>query len=204
MSNLKATKRNLVGKNPIKQVRAENYVPGVLYGHHIDNVNLKVTQHDLDQFLKHHHIGSSFNLNVDGEETFVLFKDVQFNRLRKMTYHVEFQALSKGEKIKVKVPIVFSGKETIPAGLILQELHTEVEMQSLPKDLLDNIAVTLENVKAGDQLTIADIPVLQGDTYDLIDHKDTVIYSIIEPSLHQEEVDTDVQVSAEVPLVGEE
>jgi len=207
MSNelLRANVRTEVGKNPIKQVRSAHFIPGVLYGHHIDNVNIKIDEHDFDKFYKRHGIGASLDLEIDGKKTFVLLKDVQYNSMKNLTYHVEFQALSKGEKIKVKIPVHYLNKDKIPAGFIFQELHHEIEMQVLPKDLIEYVEIDLSEATTDTTVTLADVSKLKSDAYELLDQPDTLLFTITESKVHLElEPDLETTPAEEIPEVGEE
>jgi large subunit ribosomal protein L25 len=202
---LKASKRTVAGTNGVKKLRKEHYIPGVLYGHHIESQNIQILQTDFDKFQKLHGVGASLNLEIDGTPTFVLFKNADYNFLKHETMHVDFQALSAGEKIKMKVPITYTGKETIAAGLIFQELHHEVELQVLPKDIIETIVIDLSNLSVGDNAAVSDLDVFKSDAYEILDDADTLLYTITEPSMHVEEEETDGEVVAsEVPEIGSE
>jgi len=207
MSNdlLKATLRTRTGTNAVKQVRKEHFIPGVLYGHHIENVNISIAQPEMDKFYKKHGLGASLNLDIDGDVSFVLFKNCDIDTLRHQTTHVEFQALAKGEKIKIKVPVHYSNKDNIPAGMIFQELHHEVEIQVLPKDLIEAFNIDLTGAVFGDSMTIEQLVDFKNDAYEFLDQQDTVLYSITESHVHLElDPDLDAVAADEIPQVGEE
>lgn len=200
---LRATKRTLTGTNAVKKLRHDKLIPGVLYGHHIENVNIQIHDHDFDKFFRLHGTGASLNLDIDGEKTFVLFKDIQLNRMRNETTHIEFQALSLGEKIKLKVPLHFIGTESIPAGIIFQELHHEIEMSVLPKDLIEEIVIDVSNAQLGDQSLVSDLDVFTNDAYEILDDGNAMLYTVTQPSLHVEDEEGEVAV-AFVPEIGKE
>lgn len=205
MSNdvLKANKRTATGSNAVKQLRNNHFIPGVLYGHHIDSVSIQVQDKAFEKFYKLHGTGASLHLDIDGEKTFVLFKDLQIEPLKNETIHIEFQALSAGEKIKVKVPIRYVGSESIPAGIVFQKLHHQVEMSVLPKDIIEEIVIDVSEAKLGDQKALKEIDAFTNEAYDISEHPDTLLYTLTEPALHVETEETDTPVTAEVPLVGE-
>jgi len=202
---LKASLRTRTGKNAVKKVRNEHFIPGVLYGHHIDNVNISIAQTDMDKFYKKHGLGASLDLEINGEKTFVLFKNADIDTLRNQTMHVEFQALAAGEKIKIKVPVHYRGKENIPAGLIFQELHHEVEIQVLPKDLFESIDIDLTGAGLGDSMMIEQLEIFKSDAFEFLDSQDTLLYTISESQVHLE-LDPDLEAvpADEIPEVGQE
>lgn len=201
---LKANARTMVGKNAVKKIRNNHFIPGVLYGHHIDSQPISIHEHDFDQFFKTHNVGSSLTLDVDGQENHVLFKEMQYNSLKNLVVHAEFLALSKGEKIKVKVPIHYINKESVPAGLIFQELHHEVELQLLPKDLIEEITINLDGVTYGEGLKIADLEVYNNDLYEIFEHPDTLLYTVFEPKVQVENDEEEEVIASEVPQIGDD
>ncbi|MBN2794954.1 MAG: 50S ribosomal protein L25 [Clostridia bacterium] len=205
MSNdhLKATVRKKVGKNAVKQVRQERFIPGVLYGHHIESINLKIDEKEFEKFHKKHDPGASLTIDLDGTPHFVLFKDMQVDLLRHETLHVEFQALSKGEKIKVKVPIHYHGKEKIPAGIVFQELHHEVVMHVLPKDIIESIDIDVSKVQLGSRVTVGELDIYKDGKHEIMDDPELLLFTLSEPSVMLE-TDEDELEATEVPEIGKE
>lgn len=206
MSNdvLKVSKREIIGTNGVKKLRRQHWIPGVLYGHHIDNVNIQVEEHDFTRFFKMHGPGATLDLEIAGEKTFVLFKEVKLNFLKNETTHIEFQALSKGEKIKVKVPIHFIGKEKIPAGLVGQEHYHEIEMQVLPKDLIEFITLDVSKLELGQHIAISDLDVSQNKAFEIFDDLDTFVFSISGPNAAEPDPEEGAEEIREVPEIGKE
>ena len=207
MSNdvLKAKLRTRTGTNAVKKVRNDHFIPGVMYGHHIENVNISIAEKDFERFLKKHGVGASLDLEVDGEKSFVLLKNMDFNSLKNVFYNIEFQALSAGEKIKVKVPVHYLNKDKIPAGLIFQELHHEVEMQVLPKNIIEYIEIDLLNMGHGDSQMLSDLDAYESDKFELLDASDTLMFTITESQVHLEQ-DPDLETvdAVDIPQIGDD
>lgn len=195
---LNAKLRTSTGSNAVKKLKNINQIPGVLYGHHINNLNLQINKPDFEQFIKKHNVGASLDLNIDGEKTFVILKDMQTNVLTYEAIHVEFQALSIGETIKMKIPIHLIGKENIPAGVTIQEMHHEVELNVLPKDLIEQITLDVSNVKPGDTCQLSDLDIANNSAYDILELMDTVIYTVSETKIvvdiDEEEVEESIVI----------
>ncbi|MFZ8844100.1 50S ribosomal protein L25, partial [Thermoflexus sp.] len=84
-------------------------------------------------------------LQVDGETHLALIREVQREPIRREILHVDFQAIEMTEKIRVEVPVIFKGAS--PAvergeGVLVHGL-THVEIECLPKDLIEAITVDL-------------------------------------------------------------
>lgn len=201
---LNASERTLVGSNAVKKLRNNNEIPGVLYGHHIESQSIAIDRLDFEKFYKHHGVGAAIDLNLDGNKVFVVVKNVQTSVVKQKPEHVDFQALSAGEKIKLKVPVYYTSKDKIPAGLILQEMHHELELNVLPKDLIEFIEVDLDGVELGDSMAISELDISKDEKYEILDPLDTVLYSIVEPKLHLEETEeTEETETTETPETPE-
>lgn len=202
---LNASSRTLVGSNAVKKLRNDHQIPGVLYGHHIESQPIQISNADFDKFYKRHGVGASLDLNVDGKTVFALLKDVTVDLFKHNALHVEFQALSAGEKIKLKIPLNFTGKEAIPAGYLFQEMHHEIEVHVLPKDLIESIEINVTETELGAHLTIGDLDIAKNDAFEIMEHLDTIIYSISEAKIQMESEETeDIPAATEVPVIGEE
>jgi hypothetical protein len=89
--------------------------------------------------------------------------------------------------------------------MIFQELHHEVEISVLPKDLIESFHIDLTGAVYGDSLKIEELEEFKNDAYEFLDQQDTVLYSITESYVHLEQ-DPDLETVAadEIPQVGEE
>jgi large subunit ribosomal protein L25 len=130
---------------------------------------------------------------------------MDFNSLKNVFYNIEFQALSAGEKIKVKVPVHYLNKDKIPAGLIFQELHHEVEMQVLPKNIIEYIEIDLLNMGHGDSQMLSDLDAYESDKFELLDASDTLMFTITESQVHLEQ-DPDLETvdAVDIPQIGDD
>ena len=72
--------------------------------------------------------------------------------------HIDFQSVSKGEVVKLKIPIVFTGQDVIEAnGLLLESFVTEIELQGEPGTFPENISVDVSKLSQGNQLLVKDL-----------------------------------------------
>ncbi len=200
---LNAQARTQLGSNAVKKLRNNNLIPGILYGHHIESQSISLELQDFDKFSKRHGVGASLDLDLNGEKVFALFKNIQFDPVKRETIHVEFQALSAGEKIKMKIPFVFKGKDTIAAGLLLQEMHHELDVHVLPKDIIEVLEIDVTNKTIGDHLTVQDLDIVNNSSFEIMDDLDTIIYAVSETKVHVEPSDED-EIITSVPVIGEE
>jgi large subunit ribosomal protein L25 len=113
---------------------------------------------------KHHPV----TLKVDDKQYMALIKSVDFEPKKNKLRHVVFNAIKQDEKQKTEVPVKFVENAEIPAEktglMVIRQLET-VEIEALPKDLIDELIVDPSGLTAiGDRITVADIKVPEGIT----------------------------------------
>lgn len=176
-----------------KQLRKDLRVPAVLYGSHIEPKTISLDTKEVSKFLRESHVGSSLNLNLDGEEYFVILKDIQNHPVRGDVLHLDFQALQAGEKVRITIPIFISGLDNVSQDLIVQELNTEIELSVLPQYLVDSITVDVSEVEMGDSLSVADLEINRDENFEVFSSPDQMIYTVMEATVFEEPEAEDAQ-----------
>ena len=87
------------------------------------------------------------DLELDGDVSPVLIKEVQTHPFKNQFLHVDFQKLKMDEKIKLTVPITLIGRENIQQtdGVLVQQLD-EIEIECFPKDIPESVEVDVSNI----------------------------------------------------------
>jgi large subunit ribosomal protein L25 len=161
--SLSAKKRDVIGKQ-VRGLRAAGQTPAVMHNHGKDSLHLAVEEAELKKVYanagKHHPV----ELNVEGKSYTTLIKEVTNKPASSKLYHSVFQAIKANETTKAEIPLKLVGE--IPAEkaslLVLQSID-HVEVEALPKDLVDVIEVDASSLaEVGDRLHISDIKVPHG------------------------------------------
>src|SRR3989338_7906616 len=128
-----------------------------------------------------------------GEEKEVLIHDVQFHPVTSSLLHADFYVLEKGKKIKIKVPLVFTGSAPAEkAGHILVKALHEVEIEVAPAELPHNLPVDVSILaNIGDHINAGQISL--PPSAKLITGAKDIVVSITEFK----------EVKEEVPVVAE-
>lgn len=160
-SVLSATLRNETGKGPARRLRAKELIPAILYGPHVKQaVGLAVNP---DQLRKAIATPKKFNTIItlkldDGSERPVLFKTYDVDPVFRTILHADFLELRLDEKIKVKVPLVLTGKPVgVVDGGILSQARYELEVWCLPKDIPEKVEIDVTALKIGHSLHVKDV-----------------------------------------------
>jgi len=187
---LSATPRTVVGKQ-VKQLREKALTPGVIYGHGFEPVPVQFGTRELEAALLR--AGSSTLLNIEvagiAQPYTVIVRDVQRHTLKRFVTHVDMQALSMTETVRVPVSLVLVGES--PAvrdlhGMLLQVIN-EVEIECLPSALVPSIEIDVSGmVELGSALTVGDLVIPQG--IKILTPADEVVAQVSMPEEEEEEV----------------
>ncbi len=209
---LHAERRTLVGKK-VKLLRHENIVPGIIYGRHIEPIAIQLDNRELNRVLGQAGTSAAVQVHLKGAEEpyLAIFRDVQHNPIRRNIRHVDLQALSLTETVRVAVNVVTVGlaPATEEEGGVLMQLLTELNIEALPMALIPSIEVDVSGLtEIGDTIAVDDITVPDGVS--ILNAPDETIVQVTfmaEEDLEEEVIEplaTDVEVLGEAEVVDEE
>ena len=110
-ATLAAAVRTEQGTSPVRRLRQDGRIPGVMYAEGAEATSLSLDAHAFQMELRRHSSDNvMISINVDGQGMKkVLVKDVQRHPLTKNILHVDLQAVSMTEKLRVDVTIELIG-----------------------------------------------------------------------------------------------
>lgn len=152
--------RTVLGKQ-VRQLRRDGMVPAVIHDHGKDSVHVMAPQVAITKAYgnagKHHPV----SLSVGSKKYMALIKQVDLEPRKQTLRHVVFNAIKADEKQQTEVPIHFVEDAEIPAekaGLMVIRSLDTVEIEALPKDLVDSLTVDPSGLtEIGDKITVADL-----------------------------------------------
>ncbi len=155
-----ATTRNLQGTGASRRLRITGKTPGILFGAGQDAVKIELDHNNLFHALKKEEFHTSIlDLELDGQTTKVVLRDVQFHPFKPLVLHVDFQRVDENTKVETKVALRYENAEQSPAVAVengtVTPLITEVSVLAAPAKTPEFIAVDLS------KLTSKIIPGLQ-------------------------------------------
>jgi large subunit ribosomal protein L25 len=158
---IKAEKRAELGKAGSKKIRREGLVPCTLYNSQ-ENVNF--TAHPLE--LRDIIYTPDFkiaNVSIDGQEHKCILKSVQFHPVTDQIVHVDFQKLSPDTKIKLEVPVRFTGSsEGVKIGGKLVQSLRKVKIKTTAEKMVSELKVDISALKLGQSVRVRDIKGIDG------------------------------------------
>ncbi len=184
--DLHAEARTGTGKGAARQVRRENFVPGIVYGGDKDPLPIKLPYNDLIRKLKAgRFLATLFNLKVDGhEDVRVICRAVERDVVKDLPTHVDFMRLRRTSRINLDIPVEFVGEEEcvgLKRGGVLTVVRSQVELVVTAGDIPEKITLDISKAQIGDTLTISDIDLPKG-TRPTITDRDFVIANLQAPS----------------------
>ena len=196
-------KREAKGKNKVDKLRVNGEVPGVLYSKGNDAKMLSGLEKDLLKAFADEGYSNIFEIEVDGETTSVLFKEVQTHHIKNAMVHFDLYEVDMNTELTVEVPVVLEGRDEVkvqPSSLI--QVLNEVTVTCLPKYLPSEAIVNVVDMQIGDVITVADLDIYGNENVKIdIDAEETVA-TLVEPT-EEKEPEEGEEVSAEVPTVSE-
>lgn len=183
---MNAQKRTDQGSGASRRLRRAGKVPAIIYGGTAQPVAVELDHNQTIVNLKKEAFHSSvLTLNIDGVAEQVLLRDVQMHAYKPLVLHVDFQRVTAGQKLHLKVPLHFVNAEIAPGvklgGGIASHIMTELDVECLPKDLPEFIEVDLKSLDAGQSLHVSDLKMPAGVAPVAHGSDDPVVATIVVP-----------------------
>lgn len=160
MNELKVQERTAFGKKA-RIVRREGSIPAEIYGRGVANRHVAVPVKEFVALYRTAGSHTVITLATGDAKIPVVVADVVKDHLTDEILAVDFHAIRTDEKIRAKVPVVFTG--TAPAakaGFIVVEVLHELEIEAFPQELLHKIEVSVDTLeKPGDSVALKDIAI---------------------------------------------
>ncbi len=194
---IEAASRERAGKGAARATRRAGQVPAVIYGAKQESTLLSL---DPRVVMKELHKGGwrshLYEVAVAGAEPVrTLMREVQFHPVTDRPLHVDFQRLAPGQKIRVLVPVHFTGEDDSPAikeGGVLNVVRRELEVLVDPDATPESFEFDVAALTIGDTLRWSSVKDTFGAEATL--GRDFVVATLAPPT-----VDADDTVEAPPP-----
>ncbi|MEJ2006677.1 MAG: 50S ribosomal protein L25 [Acidobacteriota bacterium] len=161
--NVEAVARETFGKNAARRLRHSGRIPAVVYGGGGPSIPLEVDPKAILRILQseagHNAI---FTLQIpEKAPARVMLRGWQWEPIRGDLLHVDMVRIARDEKLRVRVPIHITGE---PQGVkvqggVFEFTLREVEVECLPDDIPENIAIDVTDLTIGRHLRVSDLPI---------------------------------------------
>jgi large subunit ribosomal protein L25 len=185
-----AFERAKQGTGASRRLRNTGRTPGIVYGGKGEPQLIELDHNALWHALKKEVFHSSIlDMELNGQSTQVLLRDVQYHPFKQLVLHIDFQRVDANTKMHKKVPIHYSNEENSPAvktdACLVNHVITELDISCLPADLPEFIAVDLSGLKKGTSLHLNDITLPKGVTAVTHGKANPVLVSVVTPAAEE-------------------
>src|SRR5215212_3314269 len=166
--DLQAQERNERGKNAARRLRASGMTPAVLYGEGNEaggSTALAVRTRVVDYTLHHFGDNALYNIDFDGATSTARIVDAQRDPVSGVLVHVDFSPVNMRERIEVTVPLAVVGEAPgVEEGGVLQQVAYEIQVESLPGDIPQEITLDVSSLGMNENLNLGDLTLPEGVT----------------------------------------
>ncbi|MGB9721026.1 MAG: 50S ribosomal protein L25 [bacterium] len=189
-------------KGDVKRMRQEGKIPAILYGHKDKNKRVFVFEKEFKKILEVlRKEAVTIDLKIKDKTYACLIKTIQHNPVNGNLLHIDFQHISKKEKIKTTVPIHLVGEApgVKKGGLLDQHLY-EVVIRCLPDEMPSHIDVDISGLDIGKTIHLKDIKM---PNIDFETKLETTVVSVLVPKVEKPSPVVEAAVPTEEGKEGE-
>lgn len=179
---LVAESRDAQGKSASRpRLRHTGKVPAILYGGHVEPSQISLEHQKLLVLLDNEKFYTSIlAIKIGDKMQPAILKDIQRHPAKNVVLHVDLQRVLDDEKIRMTIPLHFTGAASSPGvktqGGLVSHLRNDVEVLCLPKDLPEFLEVDMSQMNMNDHKRLSDIPLPPGvELVDLTHGRDVAV-----------------------------
>jgi large subunit ribosomal protein L25 len=186
-----AYERQKQGTGASRRLRITGRTPGIVYGGNAEPQLIELDHNALMQAIRKEAFHSSIlEMELNGQTTKVLLRDLQMHPFKPLVLHVDFQRVDANTRLHMKVPVHYRGEEESPAvktdKCLVNHVVTELDITCLPADLPEFIEIDLSGLKKGESLHINDITLPKGVKVVTHGKPNPVLVSVVAPAEEEE------------------
>ena len=196
---IQAEPRTAKGRG-LNKLRASGKTPIVVYGKTHEATALQVDARALDSVVQASGLSQLIDMQVGGESTLVLLREVQRHPVRHHILHVDAYALQMDEKQTLQIPIVAEGEpdSAIASDLILMQNMDTITIETFPDRIPPSVPVDLSLLTMDNNITISDLAPIEDVAFQ--HDPDEVVFSLTRSAAVEVE-ETDEAAAAEEDAV---
>ena len=203
MNNLKALKREKLTSGSNNKLRANGFVPAILYGGKDPNQNISVSKKELSSIINSDtFLSKVLEIELEGKKEKVIPRDVSYNVISEEPVHIDFMRIVSGKKIILEIPVKFINHPDSPGlkrGGVLNIVRRKVELKCPAESIPDEIVVDLAGTDIGTSIKISSVK-LPESVMPTITDRDFVVATVAAPTVIKEPE----KPAEEVPAEGAE
>lgn len=178
------------GKESAKEILGEGRIPGVVYGHGFDAVQVQIDKKEFNNTLNEAGESTLIDLRIGDQAVGnVVIKDYQTDPMSGAIVHFDLHKVKMTEKMTANVEISFIGES--PAvkndGGVLVIGMDSIEIRCLPNDLISEIEIDLGGLEhVDDMIRVKDLDLPAA--VEVLDEEENVVVAV-EPQRSEAEME---------------
>ena len=189
MNNLKALKREKLTSGSNNKLRANGFIPAILYGGKDPNQNISVSKKELSSIINSDtFLSKVLEIELEGKKEKVIPRDVSYNVISEEPVHIDFMRIVSGKKIILEIPVKFINHPDSPGlkrGGVLNIVRRKVELKCPAESIPDEIVVDLTGTDIGTSIKISSVK-LPESVMPTITDRDFVVATVAAPTIIKE------------------
>ena len=162
-----AFERAKQGTGASRRLRISGKAPGIVYGGTAEPQMIEIDHNALWHALKKEAFHSSIlDMELNGQTSKVLLRDVQYHPFKQQVLHVDFQRVDEKTRVHLKVPLHFEGVEGSQAvkveGCTVTPLIHELDVMCMPAQLPEFIKVDLSGLTSKSTMGLQSVKLPHG------------------------------------------
>ena len=150
-----------------RRARRAGQVPVVVYGGGEDEQYLLVDHNKITHQLEVEAFHSALvQIQIEGDLQRAILRDVQMHPYKAQVLHLDFQRVSRKDKITMTIPFHFIGEDVAPGvkvdSGIMSHSMTSVDVTCLGSDLPEYIEVDVSALEMGGSVSLGEVKLPEG------------------------------------------
>lgn len=187
---LNAKVRTGRGRGYRNRLKAQNRLPGVVYGKQVGSIPIEVEARAVQEILAGPGKNALIELQVadDGNTRryHAIIKELQYHPLKNELLHIDLQQVALDEKVTITVPLRLIGTAAGEAkGGLVEQVLREVEIMGRPDRLPEAIDVDISHLDLGDSIHVRNLVPPAGIR--ILEAPEAVVATVLAPAGIEEE-----------------
>jgi large subunit ribosomal protein L25 len=176
-ATLSASTTRSLGSRPVRRLRAEGSIPGVVYGEGVSPLPVSVNAKEFRTAVSGDQgLNTLIELDAGGQTYLVMAREIQRHPVRGTVAHIDFQVVDPNKPVTVEVPVHMVGDavEVRHADFEVDQQMFYLQVSARPALVPTHVDVDISALKAGGAIRVGDLTLPEGVT-SAQDHETTVV-----------------------------
>jgi len=160
---MKAERRSAIGRHRTQTLRAQGWMPAVVYGEGQEAVSISISEWELEQHVKAHH--RVFQLEIAGQAQAAFLQAVAWHATSDRPLHADFKRVDLNKPIEADVEVALTGHPVgLSKGGTLIKDHIKVKVRCLPTAIPDALPHDVSKLEIDDYVQAGQLALPAGVT----------------------------------------